>query len=62
MNRNCKEDLINEIEQNKGLLSIKALGEYRKNGIVVETRRAATGFVFDRELLLNDGTSIVAWI
>lgn len=62
MNRNCKKDLVDEIEQNNGLLSIQALSEYRRNGIVVSTKKADTGFIFDRELLLNDGTTVVAWI
>lgn len=62
MERNSKESLIQEIEDNNGLLGIKALGQYRKNGVVVKIQKASTDFMFDKELILSDGTSVIAWI
>lgn len=62
MSRNSKEDLLKEIEENNGLLGIKALGEYRRNGVIIRTERANTGFHFDKNLILSDGTSVIAWI
>jgi len=62
MNRDSKEKLIQELENNNALLSIKALGEYKRNGVVVRIQKANTGFMFDRELVLWDGTIVVAWI
>lgn len=62
MERNSKESLIKEIEINNGLLGIKELTEYKKNGVVVKVKRADTGFIFDKELILLDGSSVIAWI
>ena len=62
MERNSKESLIQEIEDNNGLLGIKALGQYRKNGVVVKIQKASTDFMVDKELILSDGTSVIAWI
>ena len=62
MKRDSKECLMQELKSNKGLLSIKALGEYRRNGVVIKTQKVDTVFMFDRELILSDGTSVVAWI
>lgn len=62
MGRDSKEELLKEIEENNTLLGIKALGEYRRNGVVVKTERADTGFTYDRKLTLSDGTSVIAWI
>lgn len=62
MDRNSKEDLLKELEENNWVLGIKALGEYRRNGVVVRTEKASTDFYYDRNLVLSDGTSVVAWI
>lgn len=62
MSRNSKEDLLAELKQNHGLLEIKALSEYKKNGVILRLDKADTGFSFDRKLILSDGSSIVAWI
>ena len=62
MGRNTKEDLLKELEDNRTLLSIKALSEYRNNGVVVAIKKANSSFYFDKELILNDGTSVIAWI
>lgn len=62
MGRNSIEDLKRELKNNGSLLGVKALGEYRRNGVVVKTVRANTGFIYDRELILSDGTSIIAWL
>ncbi|MGV3076311.1 hypothetical protein ACEE21_14600 [Clostridium baratii] len=62
MRRKTIEDLKQELKDNRSLLSIKALGEYRRNGVVVKTAPANTGFVYDRKLILSDGKSIIAWL
>lgn len=62
MKRNSKESLIQELEDNYGLLEIKALTEYRKNGVVVKIQKASTGLMFDKKLILSDGTSVIAWV
>lgn len=56
------EELMKELEDNGGLLEIKSLSKYRKNGIVIDIKKANTGFVYDRILLLKDGTEVIAWI
>lgn len=60
MKRDNKECLIKELESNNGLLGIKELGEYRRNGVIVKVKKADTGFMFDKELILIDGTSLLA--
>lgn len=62
MKRDSKECLIQELENNKGLLGVKELGEYRRNGVVIKTQNVVTDFMFDKELILSDGTSVIAWI
>lgn len=62
MDRNSKDDLLKELKENKGLLNIKALGEYRRNGVVVKIEKVNTDFYYDKNLILTDGTSVVAWI
>lgn len=62
MGRETVEDLKQELKSNRSLLSLKALGEYKRNGVVVKIAHANTGLLYDRKLILNDGTSIIAWI
>jgi hypothetical protein len=62
MVRNSKQDLLKELEKGRNILGIKALFDYKRNGVVVRVKKANTGFIYDRELILNDGTSVVAWV
>lgn len=62
MARNSKNDLLEELEKGRSILSIKALSDYKRNGVIIEIKKANTGFIYDRELILNDGTSVVAWV
>lgn len=62
MKRNSINDLLKELESTHTLLGIKALSEYRRNGVVVAIEKADTGFIFDRTLLLSDGRKVIAWI
>ena len=62
MLRNSKDELLKELEQGKSIISIKALSDYKRNGVVVGIKKADTGFIYDKELILNDGTSVIAWV
>lgn len=60
--RNSVEELLQELEDNYGILSVKSYLQYRKNGVIVGLERANTGFTFDRTLILSDGSKITAWM
>lgn len=62
MARNSKNDLLEELEKGRSILSIKSLSDYKRNGVIVEIKKANTGFIYDREIILNDNTSIIAWV
>lgn len=62
MERNSINDLLKELESTHSLLEIKALSEYRRSGVVVAIEKADTGCVFDRTLILSDGSRVTAWI
>lgn len=62
MARGSVEDLIRELEENKTLLSIRAYSEYKRNGVIIRSEKADTGFVYDRKLILSDGSEVVAWL
>lgn len=60
--RNSVEELLQELEDNYGILSVKSYLQYKKNGVVAGLERANTGFTFDRILVLPDGSKIMAWM
>lgn len=56
------KELLQELDDNHGMLSIKSYSQYRKNGVIVGLERANTGFTFDKTLILSDGAKVIAWI
>lgn len=60
--RNSVEKLLQKLEDNYGILSVKSYLQYKKNGVVTGLERVNTGFTFDKILILPDGTKVMAWM
>lgn len=56
------EKLLQELEDNHDILSVKSYIQYKKNGVIVDLKRVDTGFTFNRALILSDGSTVIAWM
>lgn len=55
-------EALQYIEEEKSLVEIKKISQWKQQGIVENLRSAKTCFMFDREITFTDGTKRIIWV